>query len=368
MDIAKPLHSRACEARAAVSSPGYADGTGRILACCHAHAGAAADRACYEIRMMLENRLESLSDDDLLARLRDLVRAERQSTAEVTRHIAEVDARRLYLGQACLSMFAYCTGVLHYSEYAALQRIHVARAARRFPLLLERLAEGALHLAGADLLAPHLTDENCRDLLEEVRHKTKRDIEKIVARLSPKPDVPDVVRRLSKPAPSPLTPAPTVPAPAPRPLPAPIVVPLAPERYKISFTASAEMKRKLDRARDLLWHRIPSGALEAIVEKALDTLLEELERQRHGATRSPRPARPSEPGSRRVSNSDRRAVYARDGHRCTFVSADGRRCQETGMLELHHLEPYALGGPTTISNLTVRCRAHNAYEGELLFG
>ena len=63
----------------------------------------------------------------------------------------------------------------------------------------------------------------------------------------------------------------------------------------------------------------------------------------------------------------RRAVWTRDGGRCTFVGAEGR-CAETGRLEFHHIAPYARGGPTTEENLTLRCRAHNAFESRLVFG
>jgi hypothetical protein len=50
--------------------------------------------------------------------------------------------------------------------------------------------------AGRYLLAPHLTDENPRTVLESTRHKSKRAVEELVATLKPEPDVPTVVRRL----------------------------------------------------------------------------------------------------------------------------------------------------------------------------
>jgi 5-methylcytosine-specific restriction endonuclease McrA len=51
------------------------------------------------------------------------------------------------------------------------------------------------------------------------------------------------------------------------------------------------------------------------------------------------------------------------------VSArDGGRCKETGFLEFHHLVPYATGGETSVANMELRCRAHNAYEVDQYFG
>ena len=124
----------------------------------------------------------TLSDADLIAKLKRLVGMSVRATTELLRSLMEFDARRLYLGEGYPSLFAYCTQVLHYAEHAALNRIEVARAARRLPALLEHIADGRLHLTGARLLAPHLTDENADALLSAARHKSKREIEELIAR------------------------------------------------------------------------------------------------------------------------------------------------------------------------------------------
>ena len=98
----------------------------------------------------------------------------------------------------------------------------------------------------------------------------------------------------------------------------------------------------------LLRHSVPSGDPAVIFDRA-----------RADGTAAP--------GSRHVPASVKRAVWARDGGQCAFVGAEGR-CTARGFLELHHVEPFALGGPTTIDNLQLRCRAHNAYEAEMAFG
>jgi len=64
----------------------------------------------------------------------------------------------------------------------------------------------------------------------------------------------------------------------------------------------------------------------------------------------------------------RRAVAARDGERCAYVDERGRRCRETGCLEFHHRKPHARGGPATVDNLELRCRAHNALAADQDFG
>jgi hypothetical protein len=146
--------------------------------------------------MQRDRALQSISDDELLRRLGDLIQASRRAESDLVSHIAEVDARRLYAREASPSMFAYCTEVLHLSEAAAYLRIAAARASREHPMLLEMLADGRLHLSGIARLAPHLTRENAEGLLTRAVHKSKRQIEELIAELVPGPDAPAVMRRL----------------------------------------------------------------------------------------------------------------------------------------------------------------------------
>jgi 5-methylcytosine-specific restriction endonuclease McrA len=80
-------------------------------------------------------------------------------------------------------------------------------------------------------------------------------------------------------------------------------------------------------------------------------------------------ARRSEVSPRRhISASIRRAVYERDGGRCTFVSPTGRRCEARDALELNHRVPRARGGSSALDNLELRCRAHNLLQAEDDYG
>ena len=78
-----------------------------------------------------------MSNVELLDATVAAARDERRTTAELLALLAEVDSRRLYLGEGCPSLFAYCTQVLHLSEHAAYHRIEAARAARHCPIVLE---------------------------------------------------------------------------------------------------------------------------------------------------------------------------------------------------------------------------------------
>ena len=140
--------------------------------------------------------LTSFSDDELLRRLSDLLGQSRRDEAALVAHIGEVDRRRLYAREASPSMFVYCTEVLHLSEAEAYLRIAAARASREHPLLLSMLADGRVHLTAIAKLAPHLTPENHDALLKRAVHRSKREIEELVAEISPRPDAPALMRKL----------------------------------------------------------------------------------------------------------------------------------------------------------------------------
>jgi len=354
----------------------------------------------------------TLSDGDLTAAMNRLVRSERQTTAELIAHLAEFEARRLHLAAGFESLFLYCTQVLRLSEHEAYNRIEAARAARRYPRILELLAEGAMNLTTVRLLSPHLTDENQGPLLTEASGMSKRDVEKLLARHFPSPDAAFSIRKLPTPrldsgAPAARAsgstvadvgnlglasaaaagnttppdsddvqsaPVTTIAAPARR----EVLRPLAEDRYEIRFTASSAVCEKLREARDLLRHAIPGGDTGEIIERALTSLLEELARKKFAAASRPRTGSeapggfgssgPSEGSSRHIPAAVKRTVWVRDAGRCAFVARNGRRCEARGFIEFHHVHPYAVGGPPTTGNIELRCRAHNAYEADLFYG
>ncbi len=137
-----------------------------------------------------------LSNEALLAEVKSLAARERGATAALVASLAELDGRRLYLEEGYSSLFTYCTQALHLSEHAAYGRIEAARAVRRFPAILQLLADGALTLSTISLLAPHLTAENHVRVLEFAHHKSKREVEHLVAAVRPQPAVPSSVRKL----------------------------------------------------------------------------------------------------------------------------------------------------------------------------
>jgi hypothetical protein len=115
---------------------------------------------------MSKYSLTHLSDGAVLSNLTALVARDRANTAELLAHLAEVDARKLYLPAGYSSMHAYCIDGLHLSEDMTWKRIQAARAGRQWPGLFEALADGRLHLSGICLLAPHMSAHSAVELVK----------------------------------------------------------------------------------------------------------------------------------------------------------------------------------------------------------
>src|SRR5215813_6713284 len=83
-----------------------------------------------------------LTDAELIAEVTRLARGEREATAHLVAHLAELDARRLYFDAGFPSLFAYCCEVLEVSEHETYLRIEATRAARRCPVVFDLLLNG----------------------------------------------------------------------------------------------------------------------------------------------------------------------------------------------------------------------------------
>jgi 5-methylcytosine-specific restriction endonuclease McrA len=146
-----------------------------------------------------------------------------------------------------------------------------------------------------------------------------------------------------------------------------VVTPWAPTRYKVEFTASAELRDKLERLKALM----PDSDLAAIIEEAVTEKLEKLESKRFGKTKTPRKSLSDSKkvaSSRYIPAAVRRAVHKRDNGQCTYVDSSGRRCTERYRLEFDHRKPYGRGGDHSVRNLRLLCRTHNGYLAEREYG
>src|SRR6478736_3891630 len=397
-------------------------------------------------------RLGRLGNSELLAGLSTLVRQSNELTAQVLAHLVELEERMLHLELGFASLFSYCVEALGMSEGAAGRRVAAARVCQRFSGAFERVARGQLHLCALCALAPHLTADNATELMDACLGKTRRQVEALLAVRFPSPDVREQIRRLpprtaavavAEQAPpvaqavessaplaggaetssgqisaqsyaisaSPPSP-PTGPVAAPAAQSGPTAMPdsrrrgrelepLSADRFGVHFTADAELRDLIERARALASHRLPNGDLASLMKLMAASFVQQEEKRRFGVgaknetvlrtepdaaslnqtvpdpvVKSSRPNRVTPPGgatpsrnrTRYVSVDVRREIHERDGGRCVFVSASGRRCDARAFVQLDHVIPFARRGGNEAANLRLLCRAHNRFHARQCFG
>jgi hypothetical protein len=225
---------------------------------------------------MLEKYLR-MPIGDLKRDTEDLIKRERLATVDLLWHLAALDRRWVEVESVYPSLYVYCTRRLGLSEGASYRRIHAARAMADYPIIGEQLESGKVHLSAISMIAPHLTETNCAELLDKVAGKTKREIEIVVATLAPKGDSKDVIVRLHSPQED-------------------LEIRSA-ERVRFAFCADHGFLKRFDRARDLLWHKFPEGRLEDIFDDAIEALLDKRDPDRRilrKLARRPR-VRPQDP-------------------------------------------------------------------------
>lgn len=276
----------------------------------------------------IKTSFNELSDGDLLSEVKVLVAREREATTTLVLSLAEVEARQLYLPLGFSSLHRYCVHELHLSPAAAYRRIAAARALRAFPAAVEHLTNGSITLTNLNVLAPHLTTDNHAAILDAAQYRTKTEVERQMAKLSPG----------------------------------------AESLVTTHLRLRVETRDKLRQARDLLRHAVPDANESDVLDRALTLLIADLEKKKFAHVKRPRKPAKMEPAQTRyIPAWMKRAVFRRDGHRCKFVGALGR-CPETAGLEIHHLKLFARGGRARVGDLELRCKPHNLYEAELALG
>ena len=232
------------------------------------------------------------------------------------------------------------------SEDEAGRRIRAARFGRSFPALFPALADGRLHLTAVNLIGPHLTKTTVDEWIAAATHKTRAEIQALIALRRQRADGPDGIVELADYVLEQVHDR---------------VIPTSPQRYLLQCAAGETVRAKLEEARDLMSHQNPGGSFEAILEEALDLLIPALKKQKFTSTGS-------QGTERHVPSHVKEQVWERDGGACTFVGENGRRCGSRWQVEFDHVEPLACGGKASVDNVRCLCRAHNQLEAERRFG
>jgi len=328
-----------------------------------------------------------LSETDLI------VAQDRKLTLRLLKNLHEIERNRLYLILAFSSMFDYCTRHLKYSEPSALRRIRTARCLARYPQLLPLLESGDVNPTTVSMVARHMEPGNAQSIIDAIRGKSRREVERFVAGLQPLNIIPpDRVRAVVVPVAGcaiftstgdgkksagvekvtssdrrtddreapPATTADHNDRPQLQ------------RMARVEFTAHEALMQKLDRIRSLASHRLPSNAsLEQLIDFMADYVIHREDPIAREQRREARAARVSGKlqsfDPRRIPVPVRDQVFVRD-KRCAFVGPNGTRCQSTHVLQVDHIQPVARGGASTIDNLRLLCAYHNRLEAERVMG
>jgi hypothetical protein len=221
---------------------------------------------------------------------------------------------------------------------------------QRLPAVIDALHSGKVHLTGLRLLAPHLTPENHRNVLAEATGKSKNEIEEIVARLAPQPPVPTSIRTVSRKHHG-------------------RVKPLSPELLHVEFTAPRSFLKLLRQGQALVRHQIKDGDIASVVQLAMREMVAKRMKKKFAVGAKPRASsrKPKNNRSRHIPAATKREVFERDGGRCTFTDARGRRCGEP-VVQFDHIDGFARTREHRAERMRLLCPAHNQHVANKLYG
>ena len=296
--------------------------------------------------------LKTFSDSELLQATKRLAFEEKRIGIEVLHHLREIDSRRLFASLGFSSLFEYCTQELGYSEGGAYRRISAMKLLRDVPEYESKLREGAVSVATLSKVQSFLVQEKRQlgkayskeeklELLGLVEGKSANGTDRVLATISPEQAKAEKERVLNN------------------------------EETEIRFTMNQELKKKLERLKNLLGHKSNTQSYAGLIEELADQVLKKLD----PLEKMPSVKSPSPPVETRLKNTryiaveTNRAVWRRDVGRCTYVdSKTNRRCESRHALQIEHIQPFAKGGDSTLGNLKLLCPAHNQYAAIQAFG
>lgn len=301
--------------------------------------------------------IRSLSDSELILKLKHSVAEERKLTALVLDFLREVDRRKLYAEFGCSSLWDFCIRELGYSEASASRRIASMRLIRELPELKEDLVSGKQtlsNLAAAQkffrIEKEHreLSLEEKRQVLEKIENKTSRECERELLKISSAPieiSRPEKIRALDE------------------------------EHSELKLVLDQELLSKLKRLQELRSHANPKMSYTELLNYLADEALKRIDPEKKSKSAPTPPPAPEVPQSKPTANRlpisapVRREVWRRDQGHCTWKHPQtGKSCGSRTFLEIDHITPVALSGGNELSNLRLRCWAHNAREAVKVFG
>lgn len=350
-----------------------------------------------------------MSNDVVQARaqnqeLQKLVGVEQKTVAEFLLRLMEFDLGKMHERLGFATMWDFCQRGLGLSESTTGRRLKAIRVVARFPAVIEYLRDGRLCPTRMLLLFDALTPENAVDLFDQASRRSLREIELLVAAAKPEPAPPVRIQKLPETRAVAIAPptlafgsesaqeTPAVPraeslpcsssSPSPAPEPATRrseIHPTSAQEFVARLPVSRAWVEKLEMAKKLGSHVVPTSDPVAILELALDLFIEKHGKRRgaiavrptRAAATSRAPAAATAPQAakrERFTAEELRLIWLRDGGRCTWPMDSGERCGSEWQLEVDHIDAVAKGGATNAGRARLLCARHNDQHARETFG
>ncbi|MBS1982797.1 MAG: HNH endonuclease, partial [Bdellovibrionales bacterium] len=267
------------------------------------------------------------------------------------RHLQEIERRKLYAFQFT-SLFDYAVRELGYSEAAASRRIQAMRLMTEIPEIAPKIESGALNLSNIcqaqsffrDLKRAHpemaLSKEQKTEVLAQMEDKSAREGQEVILSICPPTVLPRERERM-----------------------------VSAEHTEVKFLIDQKLRESLEQVRALLGPKGAGLSLAELVAEMARLSAERLSEKRFGKARvraeHEAPAQNPDVGvakrTRYISKAVKHRVWRAAGGKCTGCGSKHR-------LQFDHIQPFALGGDSTVENIQLLCSSCNLRRGIESYG
>ncbi len=256
--------------------------------------------------------------------------------------LMEVESRQIYYDFEVTSLHMYCVELLELSKHVANDFINVVRKSLEIPQLADAIRSRKVTIAKARKVCSVIDESNYREWIDLVVHCSCREVERTVAAANPKAAVQESMKYVSG------------------------------DALELKVGVNEEWSELLVRTKDLMSQRQRRAVS---TEEALFTLMSDFVRKNDPVekaksalartkTKTAKSDVAEQTGGSETPTRYRPAtiehkVDIRDGARCTFVGANGKRCESRRWLEKHHIVEFSAGGGHEVENLETLCSGHH---------
>ena len=306
--------------------------------------------------------IKSLSDNDLIKSTERVVEQERKIVQVVIWHLQEIQDRKLFISMGYDSLYKCLIKHFKMSDTTAYGRIKVLKILEDVPEVSDSLKLGELNISNIALahsfIEKHqkttgeiLTVENKIDLMSSLKDKTTAETKLFLARCNPEMELPfDEIK------------------------------PLNGTHSQIKSTVKNELIERINYLKSLISHKQVNPTHEELLILAFDALIEKTEKkmgiqqvmpkepkhknEKTAATSKSATQSLTDRKSRYIPRKVKRIILKRSNHQCEDVNDNGERCDSKFQTQFDHIIAFSKGGDSSLENLQLLCRTHNAFKGD----